>query len=213
MGDGLSASRGSAVIPNRARIIIRVFQIGLAASFPPIAWFGFVVLDSMIAVIIFVMLWIFGLIAAQYVPNQPLEISFSDLEFTVLFRQGVKSVNYGALIRIVWRTGATGGGISLWTRNDDVIRLAAIDRRLTDEVLRRIGAARPDLESAISESGFPTQGGGIAEDEEHRGQAWRWTWGDTRNHEHLYWGARPKKLDSASQTANRKKLDGFNRLP
>jgi len=193
----LTDSTGIVVsLPNRGKRVNRIVQGATITSYPVVMWFGYAVLRFPPSLVGFTIVWIAMLLYWEYIPYEPLGVAFDAEGLTAKYRKGQKSIRYQDIVRIEWGKDFAGGGIVVRLSNDDIVVIADIDRRLMEEILRRVGSSRPDLGWGPVSHGLMSSSWGAVSDSKHRDESLlRMHWGESFNYDYFFWGRRLKSSD------------------
>ena len=188
-------------IRNRAVSGFKVFDIGLVVSYPFAVWFGLAILDYPPSLLGFTLVWIMVFLVVHYFPNVVRAIRFDEIRLIGIFRKGARAVRYEEVVRLVWAKDFSGGGVVLWLRNGDIVRLGGLDSKLLQRTVDVVKRSRPDLSPEQVHHGLMASWGLLA-DAEHRGENWRMTWLESFDYDHTFWGARPKGVIEKHEVQN-----------
>lgn len=180
-----------------SRLMERLVSTGLILTFLPVSYFFWVILEFPVAVLAVTLVWFIAVVGVNLRPYMPRRVRFEPTRLTVTYRKGTRTASYLDIVVVRWTKDFAGGGLSFHLKNGDEVVLGSIDRRLFQEVLRKICEERPDLLFGTTQDAVLGTRWGSLEDLEHKGQGeryWNEGWRKSFAYEYLYWGKRPKKM-------------------
>ena len=193
---GAVVDRDGLVTFENSHLMERLVSIGLILTLLPVSYFFWVILEFPVAVLGVALGWVIAIVGVNLRPYSPRRVRLHPTGLTITYRRGIRTVSYSEITVVRWTRDFAGGGLSLHLENGDEVVLGSIDRRLFEEVLRRICEERPDLLSGSTQNAVLGSRWGSLEDPEFRGQGekyWKDGWWESFAYDHFYWGKRPKR--------------------
>ena len=195
-GDGQGGKPDSTMLRNSLTWAITAMEVGLIVTFPIVVWFGLVVLEFPLSVIGFTVAWWGMFVVLRYFPGTAMGIRFENGGLTARYRRGEKGFRYQDVVRIVWRNGIAGGGVSVTLANGELIKMGALEGKLVDMIIAAIRDSKPDLVPGRAGNLPLGAAWGIIADPQHQDARISITWGESFGYEYFFWGRRPKKSEN-----------------